>query len=338
MDRRANQAPSRDREPDAPRGHDGSGRPRRLAALARGAAALLGFGALALGYSASQAGWRAKPGDAPVVGQVRRQDEAIRAVAYAPSDGTLAMAHHDGMVVLADRRGGSRLVPPEGRAESAAAVLCLAFAADGWTLACGDRDGDVTVWDVSAEGRRVARLRHASPVLSVAFAADGRTLASGSKDGTVHLWNVATGRERCVLRGHHDEIRAVAFAPDGRTLASGSGDGTIRLWDVLTRAEIGRLVTPCGRISSLAFAPDGRTLASGGGFPPDGKGGELVLWGRRHRSRAAPPARPPRLRLLGRLLARRPDPGLGQRRSDDPALGRRHRHASRDPGRARRIR
>ena len=72
----------------------------------------------------------------------------------------------------------------------------MAFSPDGHTLASGDIDGAVRLWDVAdpAHPRPLGQPLTSSgtgAVCSVAFSPDGHTLASGNDDGTVRLWDVA---------------------------------------------------------------------------------------------------------------------------------------------------
>jgi|GEM_PF-2486469 len=67
---------------------------------------------------------------------------------------------------------------------------CIAFAADGQTLASDDPDGDVDVWDIPS-GTHLRHFHgHDALIKSLAFSPDGMTLASGSADTTILLWKV----------------------------------------------------------------------------------------------------------------------------------------------------
>ena len=103
----------------------------------------------------------------------------------------------------------------------------MAFSPDRRTLASGNLDGTIGLWDVAdpAHPRPLARpltSGSSTAVDTVAFSSDGRTLASGSNDGTVRLWNLNLpyAIERiCVtvggltLRQWHDYIPQLPYRP-----------------------------------------------------------------------------------------------------------------------------
>ena len=129
-----------------------------------------------------------------------------------------------------------------------ATVFSIAFSPDGCTLAGGDRDGKIYLWDVTnGELKTTLTGKHGElkttftgeqiwvgkRVTSVAFSPDGRTLASGARSrgsGEVCLWDVINGECKASL----DMVAgagSVVFSPDGSVLAVGGTKGVV-LWDV----------------------------------------------------------------------------------------------------------
>jgi hypothetical protein len=154
--------------------------------------------------------------------------------------------------------------PLQFRASEPAAVISVAVAPDGKTVATGSYDGTIRLWDWMTGSARVLR-GHQKEVFSLAFAPDGRFLLSGSGDGDARLWTLA-GSEARVLRSHLERVHAVAVAPDGRTVATATADGLITLIPLSPQGgqEVRTLRGHVGRVTTLEFAPDGRSLASAG--------------------------------------------------------------------------
>jgi serine/threonine protein kinase len=160
------------------------------------------------------------------------------------------------------------------------AVLALAFAPEGDTLASAGHDGQLRLWELrSGRGSEVLK-EYDQKLLALAFSDDGKYMACGSSDNTIKLWSyqpqTRSWKEQEPLKAHKGFITAIAFSPDNKTLASSSADGTIRLWDVVpgtstprsvsqgevqSRPSKGRLV---GTFNSVVFSPDGQTLLTGG--------------------------------------------------------------------------
>jgi serine/threonine-protein kinase len=158
-------------------------------------------------------------------------------------------------------------------------VRCVAFAPDGRTLACGDGDGTVWLWDLTpGSTREPFHLKgHTGNVYAVAFAPAGNLLASAGWDRTVRLWDLSepVPRLHCVLKRHGGWVRSLAFSPDGKRLASGGADLAVRLWDLTTLgprspspvaledpAELAVIQEHHREVRSVTFSPDGQWLAS----------------------------------------------------------------------------
>ena len=115
----------------------------------------------------------------------------------------------------------------------------IAWSPDGNTIASGNHDGTIKLWD--NKGEKLKTLKgHNNDVVSVAFNPDKKTNASASKDRTVKLWNFGGeikpekfyAEELQTLNGHKKEVASVSFSADGKTLVSTSDDKTQILWNL----------------------------------------------------------------------------------------------------------
>jgi WD40 repeat protein len=146
-------------------------------------------------------------------------------------------------------------------------VDVLTFSPDGRTVASGDRDGNIKLWEVASGKLRATWRGHTKAVTAVAFSPGGKVLASGGDDEVVRLWDAA-GKGHRILHARVEHLADLAFSPDGKGLAvvgrvpSGKrGVGELQLWDVRTgrrqRTHLGNMMF------AVAFSPEGRELAAG---------------------------------------------------------------------------
>ena len=192
----------------------------------------------------------------------------VDAVAFAPKTHRLASGGGSGVFLwnLGVNFEPTSLRKLRDSRGSVGVIDSLAFAPDGQTLVSAGSDRNLTLWDLSPEGREPVKfMGHEGEVYSVAFSPDGHVVASASYDGAVKLWNVASPWPAPPQMSHSDWVYAVAFSPDSRLLASvaqhPTTNGTLKLWNVATETLVAQCETPPHR---LAFSPDGDLLATDG--------------------------------------------------------------------------
>jgi WD40 repeat protein len=158
-----------------------------------------------------------------------------------------------------DKANWSQIILPEHRPGGS---RCLAVSPDGKTLAVGNMDGTITLWN-SATGEVLdSFLASKEMILGLAFSADGTVLASASADSPIYVWDVASRERRATLKGHHGLVTALALAPDGRTLVSGGEDQTVRVWDLSDPENPAVFHSKGEAVLAVAISPDGRLVAS----------------------------------------------------------------------------
>ncbi len=120
-----------------------------------------------------------------------------------------------------------------------AVIWRIAAAPDGRTIATGDDQGRIRIWNLATGSSRLLvpdKLKH---IQQLVFSPDGRQLAAASTEsGEIYLWDVASGHLRGTLGGSaHRAVSALLFSKDGTRIAAlglqpGAGVRDVELWDL----------------------------------------------------------------------------------------------------------
>ena len=131
----------------------------------------------------------------------------------------------------------------------------IAFSPNGNTLASGNTDGTIHLWDTVTGANQRTFTGYTRLVRSIAFSPDGTTLASGNEDGTVLLWELSPTTELLLFGDVNRDgmvnaqdlvIVAARFGQREQNDADINGDGVVNIFD---------LVTVAGVLGNTAAAP-----------------------------------------------------------------------------------
>jgi WD40 repeat protein len=109
-------------------------------------------------------------------------------------------------------------------------ALHVLFAPDGKTLAFGDHNGGVHLWDLT--GPIPTDRQRLSGSHPIAFTRDGRQLLTLGHEGAVIVWDPATGQKLHEVKLAQG-VGAAALSADGRHFAVGNSNGTIYILRIM---------------------------------------------------------------------------------------------------------
>lgn len=179
------------------------------------------------------------------------------------------------------------------------AVVSVAYAAGGRTVAGSWAGGTVRLWNVTDPFHpAVDATLKVGTSSALAFSPDGQFLAVHTQRG-LQVWDVR-GPARPFLMASvpipvpvppSGQFVPVAFSPNGAAVATGNGNGSMRLWNVADpRHPVleASVAADAQAVTSVAFSPDGQSLATASSTPTNGPGGGRVrLWNVRDPRRPA---------------------------------------------------
>lgn len=106
------------------------------------------------------------------------------------------------------------------------AIQSIAITRDGRSVATGDVDHRLTLWDtISGRAIREFKAERGGNLMFLGFNPDGSHLLSATGDGYFREWDCGSGRQLRTIRGPKASVRAIAFLPDRLRVAAGA-DGS----------------------------------------------------------------------------------------------------------------
>ncbi|WP_407895915.1 GNAT family N-acetyltransferase [Scytonema sp. NUACC26] len=150
------------------------------------------------------------------------------------------------------------------RLEGKGYIQALAIASNNQTVANGNEDGTIQIWDIQSKKLRQTLTVSSSKIQSLVFSPDNQTLIVGTSTGTIQLWNHKLGILQEILSpAHLGAIQTLKISHNGQRLVSSSWkDTSVKVWD-LNRRQIQHMIDTHVQVLSVAESHDGQTLYVG---------------------------------------------------------------------------
>jgi WD40 repeat protein len=134
------------------------------------------------------------------------------------------------------------------------------FSRDGRTLVLVGDNGNLAVWEVSRQPKRIEVKGETGRPNEVSLSPDGARLVAASPDGTARVLPIRTAEGRLTLR-HGDGLKRAMFSADGQIIYTAGGH-RIGLWDATSGQLLTEFQAPGleGEINDCRLTPDGRFL------------------------------------------------------------------------------
>ncbi|MBV9228370.1 MAG: hypothetical protein JOZ18_03580, partial [Chloroflexi bacterium] len=171
------------------------------------------------------------------------------------------------------------------RMSSTNTITSLSFSPDGQTLASGDSDGAILVWNMGTDSSLKHEFPYTSRLSSATFSPNGKVIVVGDTTGKITFSDATTGQPLDALDATASPdtqesdtvdsgplwVKSLAFSPDKRLLAAGRYDGMIFVWNAATKKPIANFHGE-KQLINIAFNADSHTLAA------SYSNGSILLW------------------------------------------------------------
>ncbi len=204
--------------------------------------------------------WEAATGQP---GATWQSPQKLRAVALDDNASRILVGDDQGGIVNLHLSDAGKLDVTQQCTGHTAAIVALAFAADGEFYSTA-LDRTAKRWFAATAPVVQVLSGHERQVFDLAYSANGKQLISASADGTARVWDLATGTESARCEHQGSAVQAVTCRGEGSDFVTAAADGVFRHWDFQGKAlSEWQPDENMGTCYAVAWAPNHRYLLAG---------------------------------------------------------------------------
>lgn len=175
-------------------------------------------------------------------------------------DNTIISSSADTTIRFWDAASGTEL----NKITEASRVRSIDVSDDKNWLAGGNENGEIVLWNLKNNERKVLAIDENRTIMAVAFSPDGKNLMTGNERGYVKIWEVSSGELITTLEGQRARIAEITYSHDGTKVAAASFDGSVQLWDLENlNDDPVTMKDHSSWVYTVAFSPDDQKLIAG---------------------------------------------------------------------------
>lgn len=171
-----------------------------------------GHSLLSAGADRAVRRWKVEEGGRVLnyVSDVLAHDDTVTSLCLSPDEKSFASVSLDGFLKVWELNSNALKLRIR---VSLRGVLTVAYAPDGHTIATGDEEGRIRVWNSETGMSMPINGSRDGAINVLAWTPDGKLLVAGSTDKTLSYWDVGTGRQIACIAAHDGPVRALAIVP-----------------------------------------------------------------------------------------------------------------------------
>jgi len=137
----------------------------------------------------------------------------------------------------------------------------------GTTLALGDSDGYLNLWDFTSAKKLRSIKGHLDRINCISWHST-HVVSTASRDGTILTSDLRMTNSSVIRHSaHRDEVCGLKWSPSGRHLASGGNDNKVYIWNLHKSEPQARFDQHTSAVKAISWSPHQQELLlTGGGY------------------------------------------------------------------------